>query len=265
MRTLAVLALFFCAAAGAAEVTVIRPTAFVGADVTYYVLLDGQALRDIESRQHVRFEVPAGPHGLSVRCPKALSLTYAETRIDEEFGAAPAFFVIEPKFDCVTLRRIDARAAAPLLASTRLRPEDAPSSYQQGTVEASAPLVTQEVDTVPATAAWVEAYNSRDPARIASLYDADAVLIGTSARKPAVGRAAIAAYFRDAASRPTARVALGEHRVRVYGDTAVDSGLYNFFEAAGAGATLTPARYTLVYRKRDGKWLIVEHHSSRVP
>jgi uncharacterized protein (TIGR02246 family) len=265
LKALAVLALFFPFAAPAGEVTVIRPTAFVGADITYYVLVDGQALRDIETRQHVRFEVPAGPHGLSVRCPKALSLTYAETRIEEQFDAAPAFFVIEPKFDCVTLRRIDARAAAPLVASSSLRPADAPRTYQQGTVEASAPIATQEVDRLPATAAWVDAYNSRDPARIASLYDPDAVLIGTSAQKPAVGRAAIAAYFGDAASRPSARVALGEHRARVYGDIAVDSGLYNFFEAAGASATLTPARYTLVYRKRDGKWLIVEHHSSRVP
>lgn len=265
MRTLAVLALFASVAVYAGEVTVIRPSAFVGADVTYYVLVDGRPLRDIETRQHVRFDVPAGPHGLSVRCPKALSLTYAETRIDQEFGAAPAFFVVEPKFDCVTLRPVDARSAAPLLASTSLRPGDAASTYRQGTVEASAPIVTQEVDSVPVSAAWVDAYNSRDPARIASLYDTDAVLIGTSAQKPAVGRAAIAAYFRDAASRPTARVALGEHRTRLYGDTAVDSGLYNFFEAAGGSATLTPARYTFVYRKRDGKWLIVEHHSSRVP
>jgi hypothetical protein len=46
---------------------------------------------------------------------------------------------------------------------------------------------------------------------------------------------------------------------------AIDSGLYNFFFVREGKALLVPARYTFVYRKRDGKWLIVEHHSSRVP
>ena len=113
MRALAVLALLLPVAAHAGEVTVIRPTAFIGADSTYFIVLDGRPLRDIETRQHVRFDVPSGRHTLAVRCPKSLSLQYAETRVEEELGPAPAFFVIEPKFDCVTISRIDARAAAP--------------------------------------------------------------------------------------------------------------------------------------------------------
>lgn len=272
MRAPAILLLLAWASAHAGEVTVIRPTAFIGADLTYFVALDGRALRDIETRQHVRFDVPAGRHVLAVRCPKALSLEYTETSVDEQFGAEPAFFVIEPKFDCVTLQRVDARAARPLLGNTSLRAA-ATTSFREGKVQASdaaggtpAPVARPaafEVSTL--TAAWVEAFNSRDPARIVALYDPQAVLIGTSAKAPAVGTAAIADYFRDAPSRPMDRVALGEHTARQFGDTAIDSGLYTFFQVQDGKATVAPARYTFVYRKRDGKWLIVEHHSSRVP
>lgn len=271
MRALAGLSLLVSLAVQAGEVTVIRPTAFIGADATYYVTLDGQPVQDIESREHVRFDARAGRHVLAIRCPKAMSSTYAETKLEHEFGAGPAFFVIEPKFDCATISPVDARAAAPLIGNTRLRSAAQPSTYQEGKVEASVPTDTRAPEVAAkdeigaATAAWVEAFNSRDPARIVALYDPEAVLIGTTAKKPTAGSAGVAAYFRDVASRPTARVALGEHTARVYGDTAVDSGLYTFFEARGGGAMLLPARYTFVYRKRDGKWLIVEHHSSRVP
>ena len=280
MRALAVLAALLALPVHAAEVTVIRPKAFIGADSTYYIALDGRPLRDIETRQHVRFDVPAGRHALAVRCPKALSLEYAETRIEEEFGAAPAFFVIEPKFDCVTITRVEARAAAPLLGNSRLR-TDTGTTYADGKVAPITALETRSgapaaaaspaapAATAPEvsalTAAWVDAFNSRDPARIVALYDPQAVLIGTSAKQPAVGAAAIAAYFAGAPGRPMNRVALGEHTARAYGDMAIDSGLYNFFQVEDGKATLTPARYTFVYRRRDGKWLIVEHHSSRVP
>ena len=273
MRTLAVLALLVPLGASAGEVTVIRPTAFIGADSTYYVVLDGRPLRDIETRQHVRFDVPNGRHALAVRCPKALTLEYAESRIEEEFGAAPAFFVIEPKFDCVTISRIDARAAAPLIGNSTLR-ADTGTSYEEGKVQpragseasppASPPREAPQGEIAGLTAAWVEAFNSGDVARLASLYDPQAVLIGTTAKQPVSGAAAISAYFRQVAGN-AARVAPGEHLLRAYGDVAVDSGLYSFFFVREGKAVLVPARYTFVYRKHDGKWLIVEHHSSRVP
>jgi uncharacterized protein (TIGR02246 family) len=253
-------------------VTVIRPHSFIGADATYYVVLDGRPLRDVETRQHVRFDVPAGRHTLSVRCPKALTLTYAETTVEVEFGADPVFFVVAPRFDCVTLQRVDAKAAAPLLANTRLR-ADTGTTYEEGRVLASGPVETRDTTPAPAsrqdvsalTAAWAEAFNSRDAARIAALYDPQAVLIATEAKKPLSGSAAIGAYFRQAAADATARVALGEHTARAYGELAIDSGVYSFFRVRDGKAELVPARYTFVYRKRGDQWLIVEHHSSRVP
>ena len=118
---------------------------------------------------------------------------------------------------------------------------------------------------IAAALAWRAAYDSRDPSRIAALYDSDAVLWGTTSKTMASSPAAIAEYFKDAAARPNARVSFGEQNVRVYGDVAVNTGYYTFSGVRDGQPTQRPARYTLVFRKREGKWLIVDHHSSYVP
>jgi hypothetical protein len=67
------------------------------------------------------------------------------------------------------------------------------------------------------------AYNSRDPGRITSLYDPEAVFWGTSAKTIAANPSAIANYFKDAGKTPEARVSLGEQHIRVYGDVAINT------------------------------------------
>ena len=116
-----------------------------------------------------------------------------------------------------------------------------------------------------ATAAWRAAYDSRDPARITAMYDLDAVLWGTTAKTIAATPAAIADYFKDAPKRPNARVTFGEQHNRVYGDVGVSSGYYTFSDVRDGQAVSRPARYTMVFKNRDGNWRIVSHHSSDVP
>lgn len=116
-----------------------------------------------------------------------------------------------------------------------------------------------------ATAAWRAAYDSRDPARITAMYDSDAVFWGTTAKTVAANPAAVAEYFKDAPKSPNARVAFGEQHIRVYGDVAVNTGYYTFSNVRDGQPVSVPARFTMVFRNRDGKWLIVAHHSSRVP
>ena len=116
-----------------------------------------------------------------------------------------------------------------------------------------------------ATAAWRAAYDSRDPARITGMYSPDAVLWGTTAKTVAANPAAIGEYFKDAGTRPNARVTFGEQHIRVYGDVGVNTGYYTFSNVQAGQATSTPARFTLVFQNRDGRWLIVAHHSSRIP
>ena len=116
-----------------------------------------------------------------------------------------------------------------------------------------------------ATAAWEAAFNSREPARVTSLYDQDAVLWGTVAKTLNTTPAAIADYFKGMPKNPTGRVAFGEQNIRVFGDFAINSGNYTFSGVQDGKPTSVSARYTLVFKQRDGKWMIIDHHSSRVP
>lgn len=274
MKRCGTLLLVLCAAPAlgqpAAEVTLIRPTAFIGAESTYYIVVDENPLFDIESREHVRFRIAPGQRSLAVRCPKAMSYYYAETRIQHEFKAGqPAFFVISPKFDCVTIEAVDVREAAKQVANTTPRPAGRPVAYTEGRVAARAAVETAEApraeQIAAATAAWIEAFNSRDGARISALYDTDAILTDASETRPRIGAPAIAEYYKSVAQRPTQRVALGERRIRLYGETAIDSGTLTYFEMREGTAVTTSGRYSLTYRNRGGKWLIVDQQSSLAP
>jgi hypothetical protein len=114
--------------------------------------------------------------------------------------------------------------------------------------------------------AWVEAFNSRDPKRIVARYAPNAVLWGTTAKTIATTPAQIWDYFKDAGKRPTTRVLIDSTVERVTGDVAILSGAYTFVDVTdGVSANIRPARYSIVLQKIGDAWLIVDHHSSRVP
>jgi uncharacterized protein (TIGR02246 family) len=120
-----------------------------------------------------------------------------------------------------------------------------------------------------ATRAWIDAMGSHDSERVVALYAPDAVLWGTTSPTIRDNPAAVRSYFDFLRTAPAFyKGVLGEQRIRVYGDTAVNSGTYTFVGPArdAAGNPISrPARFSFVYRKRDGRWLIVDHHSSAVP
>jgi hypothetical protein len=64
---------------------------------------------------------------------------------------------------------------------------------------------------------------------------------------------------------PSYKAVLGEQRIRVYGDIALNTGTYTFSEVRDGKEITRPARFSFVYRNRGGRWLIVDHHSSAVP
>lgn len=134
-------------------------------------------------------------------------------------------------------------------------------------VTAPAGLAAQAVSG-PAAAlqAWVEAFNSRDPKRIVARYAPNAVLWGTTAKTIATTPAQIWDYFKDAGQRPTTRVLIDSTVERVIGDVAILSGAYTFVDVTdGVSTNIRPSRYTIVLQKIGDAWLIVDHHSSRVP
>jgi len=114
--------------------------------------------------------------------------------------------------------------------------------------------------------AWADAFNSCNAAAAAMLYQADAVLWGTFAPSIISGRPGVQQYFERACSaNPPPKVTVGEQLLRVYGDTAINSGTYAFTVVVQGQPRRLPARFSFTYRRVDGQWLIADHHSSSLP
>lgn len=128
-----------------------------------------------------------------------------------------------------------------------------------------------KADVAAAMNAWKEklavACSGGGAGVILSLYAEDGVLWGTISSTIRDERAEIEDYFVNACKKlPKLTVEFKDPLIRVFGgNTAVNSGYYTFsYEKDGQPAQL-PARYSFTLVKRDGSWLIVDHHSSGMP
>lgn len=122
----------------------------------------------------------------------------------------------------------------------------------------------EEVET--AFANWRSALSSGKAENVVKLYDNDAILLATLAAKPITTQQQRTEYFTTLTAKPKLTATVDEEYVTLLDeDSAVVSGLYTFrFEDAGKTVAI-PARYTFVYEKKHGQWMILEHHSSKVP
>ena len=121
-------------------------------------------------------------------------------------------------------------------------------------------------EVAAATAKWAEVFVLDNPDPILALYAKDGVLWGTLSPTRRDDPAAIRDYFVKAfAALPGHKVAFGNQLIRVYGNTAINTGYYTFSFTKDGQAKTLPARYSFTYAKQGGKWLIVDHHSSAMP
>ena len=122
-------------------------------------------------------------------------------------------------------------------------------------------------DEVEAAAtAWGQALGEDDPDKVLPFYSADAVLWGTVSPKLRSDPAALRDYFVGAFKVLSGLlVAFGDHLIRVYGNTAVNTGYYTFSYAQNGESKIFPARYSFTYVKNGDRWMIVDHHSSAMP
>jgi uncharacterized protein (TIGR02246 family) len=121
-------------------------------------------------------------------------------------------------------------------------------------------------EVAAATATWAAVFVDDNPDSILALYAPDAVLWGTLSPTLRQGPAALREYFVAAfKALPGHKVSFGDQLIRVYGDTAVNTGYYTFSYVKDGETKTLPARYSFVYAKGDKGWLIVDHHSSSVP
>jgi uncharacterized protein (TIGR02246 family) len=279
-RLLAVVLAAGAASAMAAEVTVIRPKSIIAEEWPFYILVGSETrpVADLQSGERVTFQVPPEVRSIVIHCLKVNAVGYDESRVDYDFKAnARAFFVISPSPDCVTIDALDARAAAPHMSATRNRLAGRRIDYEGAKTSESvamaataaslakpAPMASgPQQQVAAATAAWADAFNSRDAVRLSSLYEPQATLNDGAEKAPRIGASAIADYYAAAVKRKAQRVALGEHSIRLLGDSvAIDSGTLTYFDVRDGNATTTPGRYSLTYQQRAGKWLIVDHQTS---
>ena len=113
---------------------------------------------------------------------------------------------------------------------------------------------------------WTTVLAENNPDTIVALYSKDAVLWGTLSPTVRSDPAALKAYFVAAfQALPKLTVKFGEQLIRVYGDTAVNTGYYTFSFTKDGEAKSLPARYSLTYVKEGNDCKIVDHHSSAMP
>lgn len=108
---------------------------------------------------------------------------------------------------------------------------------------------------------WNAALQTKDPKQVVALYETNAILLPTLSNQVRHNHAEIEDYFVSfTAKGPVGSI--NESNVRIFGQLAINSGIYTFAFEDGSSAQ---ARFTFVYRWNGQRWMIVEHHSSQMP
>lgn len=115
-----------------------------------------------------------------------------------------------------------------------------------------------------ATQQWATALSSNNPEKIAALYAPGALLYATFQNQLGTPQE-ITAYFTKLMKHKNLAVKFGKQNIRMFGETAVNSGLYTFSFTEKGKVVTVPARYTFVFAHSGKDWKIVEHHSSVLP
>lgn len=111
---------------------------------------------------------------------------------------------------------------------------------------------------------WNEALQTGKPDEVVKLYAANAILLPTVSNKARHNHAEIKDYFESFLMlKPAGKI--NQHNIRIYGPVAINSGIYTFKLTRDGKQSDVRARYTFVYHRQEGRWLIVEHHSSAMP
>jgi uncharacterized protein (TIGR02246 family) len=133
------------------------------------------------------------------------------------------------------------------------------------------PRAAKKASTAQVTSlfdSWNAALKTGDPQKVADLYANDAVLLPTVSNEVRTDRAAIVDYFEHFLQNKPVGTKITSHVNVLDADSAIDTGVYEFTltdPKTGEKRTVK-ARYTYAYEKQaDGKWLIVNHHSSKMP
>ena len=108
---------------------------------------------------------------------------------------------------------------------------------------------------------WNTKLQTGNPEEVITCYSDKAILLPTLSNQVRHNHDEIKDYFVNfLAKKPVCSVE--EHNVRIYGNVALNSGVYAFSFGDGSSAR---ARFTFVYELINNNWQIIEHHSSAMP
>ena len=113
---------------------------------------------------------------------------------------------------------------------------------------------------------WTTVLVENNPDTILAFYAKDAVVWGTFSPTVRSDPAALKEYFVGVfKALPKLTVKFGDQLIRVYGDTAVNTGYYTLSYTKDGETRLLPARYSITFVKDGNDCKIVDHHSSAMP
>lgn len=132
----------------------------------------------------------------------------------------------------------------------------------------SAIASSQKDDVQAAYRDWCTAIGKAkgDGKVMAAFYASDATLLPTLSAKKITTSADLIDYFNHLTSKPNIRCTTKSIHTKIHHEVATNTGFYDFSFTEKNGKTkVLPARYTFIYKNMDGKWMIIDHHSSAMP
>jgi hypothetical protein len=122
-----------------------------------------------------------------------------------------------------------------------------------------------EEQILKAALKWAQAIESRFPENVLRMYHPDGALWGTLAQEFRFGHQEIFGYFVNFLNKEDLKCEFKDGYVRLYEEFAFYSGSYEFTWNFADKIVVLPARFSFVYKREEGNWLILEHHSSMFP
>ena len=150
--------------------------------------------------------------------------------------------------------------ACALGSAVTLGPTGAPA---QSTMTC-APVTQQEIAAL--FDRWNASLAMHDADKVTANYAPDAVLLPTVSNRPRTSTSDIKDYFMHFLER-NPQGTIDSRTIRIGCNMASDVGTYTFkLSGSTPGTTeVVKARYSFIYELRNGKWVIVHHHSSAMP
>jgi uncharacterized protein (TIGR02246 family) len=205
-----------------------------------------------ETAAHGKKQAEAKPHGEASHTDQAIEV------VAKAEGKSPSKDHQAPE------KPTEPKAEAP-----KAEPKKLPAKPLTPDEKAKATKLKLEQDAVEAIATkWMALVTSgRKTAseEVTDLYTKDAVLMGADSTEMRNSPEEIRSYFSTFTRLPNLAITGYSGSVRVYGDSAMETGYYTFAYNKDEKRETVPARFSIHYRRVNGEWKINDHHSSRLP